>query len=156
MRLSYAFVLMTMLTSAATSARADFIDGRDAYLRQDYATTLSELRPLAAEGDKRAQAFLGWLYKKGYGVPQDIAQALVWYKLAADQGHGFSQKELAMAYYSGTGAPQDLTRAAMWLNLSKLRNYGMADLLLVEAQMDKASIQRARRMADDWTARHKK
>ncbi len=155
-RLSYVFVLLTIVTSATTSARADFIDGRDAYLRQDYETTLNELRPLAAEGDMRAQTFLGWLYKKGYGVPQDIVQALVWYKLAADQGHGFSQKELAMAYYTGNGVPQDLTQAAMWLNLSKLRNYGMADLLLVEAQMDKASIQRARRMATDWTAQHKR
>lgn len=80
----------------------------------------------------------------------------MWYKLAAAQGHGFGQKELAMAYYHGEGAPQDFVRAAMWLNLSKLRNYGMADLLVIEAQLDPASILKARRMAKNWTARHKK
>lgn len=154
-RLALIMGLVTLTLSMTMAARADFIDGRDAYLRQDYETTANEMLPLATEGDKRAQAFMGWLYKKGRGVPQDAVEAVKWYKLAADQGHGYSQKELAIAYYTGNGVPQDLVRAAMWLNLSKVRNFGMADLMLVEGQMDPASIQRARRMAEAWTARHK-
>jgi len=155
-RLSLFAGMLTFTLSLSTATLADFFDGRDAYLLKDYDTTVSEMRPLAQEGDRRAQAFLGWMYKNGYGVQQDINEAIRWYKLAAAQGHGFGQKELGIAYKNGEGAPRDPVRAAMWFNLSKLRNYGLADLALLEKKMDRASILRARRMANDWTARHKK
>ncbi len=148
--------LAALVVSISTPVLADYLDGRSAYLRKDYETAITEWRPLATEGDMRAQGMLGWLYKKGYGVPEDINEAVKWFKLAAEQGHGFSQNEIGQAYYTGKGAPQDLIRAAMWFNLSKLRGFGLANRNSVEKKLDQASVQRARRMAEDWTARHAK
>lgn len=145
-----------LVLAISTPVLASYLDGRRAYIRKDYETAIAEWRPLAAEGDMRAQGMLGWLYKKGYGVPENIGEAVKWFKLAAEQGHGFSQNEIGLAYYTGEGAPKDLIRAAMWFNLSKLRGYGLANRNSVEKKLDQASVRRARRMAEDWTARHQK
>jgi hypothetical protein len=45
------------------------------------------LHTAAQQGDAIAQVNLGIIYEKGYGVPQDRAEALNWYRKAAEQGH---------------------------------------------------------------------
>ncbi len=52
-------------------ARAGFDEGEAAYQRGDYATALREWRPLAEQGNARAQYGLGLMCRKGGGVPQD-------------------------------------------------------------------------------------
>ncbi len=59
-------------------AWAGFDEGVAAYNRGDYATTLREWRPLAEQGNAKAQFFLGIMYDKGKGVPQDYAEAVGW------------------------------------------------------------------------------
>ena len=48
---------------------------------------LDELRTLAEQGDAAAQFNLGFRYDYGWGVPEDDAEAVRWYRLAADQGY---------------------------------------------------------------------
>ncbi len=50
-----------------------------AYQRGDYATALREWRPLAEQGNAKAQYNLGFMYRYGLGVPQDDAAAWGWY-----------------------------------------------------------------------------
>lgn len=50
-------------------------------------TSLEECTPLAEQGDKHAQFYIGHSYHFGNGVPQDFSLANHWYKLSADQGH---------------------------------------------------------------------
>jgi TPR repeat protein len=50
-----------------------------------YATALQHLRPLADQGDARAQFILGAMYAEGQGVPQNFADPVKWYRLAADR-----------------------------------------------------------------------
>ncbi len=59
-------------------AWAGFDEGTAAFDRGDYATALREWRPLAKQGDAGAQIFLGFMYRKGRGVPQDYAEAVGW------------------------------------------------------------------------------
>src|SRR5437762_14205181 len=47
---------------------------------------LKQLRQSADTGDASAQFILGERYANGGGVPQDVAQAVGWYRKAADQG----------------------------------------------------------------------
>jgi TPR repeat protein len=82
-----------------------------AYKRGDYATVLQLMRPLADAGNSRAQTYMGILYDNGQGVPQDDAQAVVWYRKAADQGDARAQTHLAAAYESGRGVTRDLAQA---------------------------------------------
>jgi TPR repeat protein len=70
----------------ATTAWARYDEGKAAYDRGDYATALRVLRPLAEEGDPRAQNKLAVMYLRGHGVPQDNVEALAWFQTAADQG----------------------------------------------------------------------
>src|SRR2546425_863733 len=78
-----------------------------AYQKADYATALSEWRPLAEYGHAVAQAWLGYMYSLGQGAPQDYAEAVRWYRKAADQGVAVAQGSLGFMYRLGQGVPQD-------------------------------------------------
>ena len=69
-------------------------DGVAAYVRGDNETAVRLIRPLAEQGDARAQYHLGTLYFTGTGVPQDYAEALKWFRLSADQGNPEGQGAL--------------------------------------------------------------
>ena len=75
-----------LLLGAAEAGSADLQKGKYAYDTGDYAAALREWRPLAEQGDAKAQYNLGVMYAKGEGVAQDYAQAAEWYNLAAAQG----------------------------------------------------------------------
>jgi uncharacterized protein len=78
--------IMTALVVGNTAVAGPVEDAAAAYKRGDYATAMRLFRPLADEGDASAQVVLGFMYKRGQGVPQDFAAAVRWYRLAADQG----------------------------------------------------------------------
>ncbi len=75
-----------LIVVTASQAWADFKAGVEAYERGDYATALTEFRPVAQQGNADAQFILGVMYSKGQGVPQDDVQAHMWLSLAAAQG----------------------------------------------------------------------
>jgi len=85
-----------------------------AYQHGRYATALRLARPLAAQGDPRAQSMLGLLYYRGHGVPQDHIEALKWFRQAADQNDAAAQFHLGVMFSKGQGVPQDNTEAAKW------------------------------------------
>ena len=47
------------------------------------------------------------MYRTGWGVPQDYAEAVRWYRLAADQGYTAAQFNLGIMYDEGLVVPQD-------------------------------------------------
>jgi TPR repeat protein len=48
----------------------------------------------------------------GWGVPQDYAQAAIWYRKAAEQGSAEAQFNLGLLYDNGLGVPLDYSQAA--------------------------------------------
>jgi uncharacterized protein len=113
------FVALVLATLClVVPAWADFQAGIDANDREDYATALREWRPLAEEGDARAQYHLGVLYRKGRGVPQDDVQARHWYAKAAAQGVAKAQFNLGTLYFNGDGVPKDYQQALRWFRLA--------------------------------------
>jgi TPR repeat protein len=92
--------------------------GVAAMARQDYVAAVAILSPLAQRGDAAAQAYLGYLYAMGRGVPQDYTQAAIWYRRAADQGHSGAQYELGLLYDKGQGVPKNVIEAEKWLILA--------------------------------------
>ncbi len=58
-------VLAAVMVLAASQAWADLKAGVEAYERGDYATALTEFRPLAQQGHVLAQFNLGQMYRKG-------------------------------------------------------------------------------------------
>ena len=59
------------------------------------------------------------MYKNGDGVPQDLEEAVRWYRLAAEQGNGLAQIVLGGMYYKGLGVPQDLEEAKRLFGLAE-------------------------------------
>ena len=81
-------------------------------------TALTVIRPLAEQGNAVAQYNLGVSCDQGWGVPQDAAEAVKWYRLAADQGYSLAQQNLGDIYSGGRGVPRDLAEALKWYGLA--------------------------------------
>jgi uncharacterized protein len=81
-----AVAALLLMGSAGSVAAGPFEDGLDAARRADYATVMQLWRPLAEQGDARAQSHLALMYDNGRGVPRDYAAAASWYYKAAELG----------------------------------------------------------------------
>ncbi len=103
-------LLAVVVVLVAASACTDYEAGEEAYQRGDYATALTEFRPLAQQGDPRAQYHLGVIYSNAQGVAQDYAEALYWYRLAAEQGYADAQYNLGGMYLDA----RDYAEAGRW------------------------------------------
>ena len=87
-RLTLTGVIVAFLLSASSAfaGASEDCTAAAAYGQQDYVAALRLCRPLAEQGDAKAQSDLGFMYAKGQGVPQDDAEAVRWYRKAAEQG----------------------------------------------------------------------
>ena len=95
-----------------------FEDGFSAYRRGDYAAAIGIFRPLAEQGNARAQWYLGAMYLFGDGVPQNDAEAMKWYLQAAKKDYALAQSGLGMIYKRGYGVPQNYILAYMWYTVA--------------------------------------
>ena len=95
-------------------AWADFNDGHNAYISEDFKTAFQEWEPLAKRGDADAQNMLGFMYRWGQGVQQDFETARGWYRRSADQGNPTAQSNLGLVYWYGLGVSKDHKRAFHW------------------------------------------
>ena len=124
---------------------------RAAYERQDYATALQLCRPLAEEGDARAQLSLGGMYYNGQGVQRDFLKAAKWTRKAAEQGYALAQANLGVLYWNGEGVPQDVVLAYMWLSLAAEQEPdAVEDRDAAASQMTPDEIAEAQRLAREW------
>ena len=110
--------LVAVATSGPVGAAPTVRQGAAAIAREVYPKAAAILSPLAQRGNPEAQAYLGYLYALGRGVPQDYTQAALWYRRAADQGHSGAQYELGLLYDKGQGVPVNVVEAEKWLILA--------------------------------------
>lgn len=104
-----------LLAASSALALSGFDKGASAYRRGDYATALAVFRPLAENGDAKAQSILGLMYVYGEGVPVDYREASRWYRRAAEQKSNVGQYNLGMLYLDGKGVTKDTDEAIRWL-----------------------------------------
>jgi TPR repeat protein len=154
MMLRWMMLVALSLLVSFPSWSADFGKGLAAAERGDYATAIREWRPLAEQGDAKAQYNLGVMYKKGMGVAQDYGQAVKWYRRAAEQGYAEAQNNLGVMYGNGRGVVEDYVTAHMWGNIARANGNDSADELLdaLEQLMSKGQIARAQQRASDCMA----
>ena len=124
------FAMLMMCSLVASSAWGGFRDGKDAYDRGDYATALSVLQPLAAQGHAMGQYQLGIMYYFGYGVEEDDAEAMKWFRKAAEQGHAMAQNHLGDMYYYGYGVEEDHAEAVKWFRKAEAQGHAEAQFNL--------------------------
>lgn len=143
-------------TMMVSGAEASFRQGQAAFQRQDYGTAARFLIPQAQAGQPQAQAYLGYMFENGRGVPQNYTEAAYWYRRAAEQGNSAAQYTLGLLYDKGYGVRQDPVEASKWLNLSAAsaspasRDYTSRLRDAVSAKLTRGQIAESRRRALEW------
>jgi TPR repeat protein len=73
----------------------------------------------------------------GWGVPQDYAEAMRWFRQAADAGNSSAMNNIGLLYQNGEGVPQDYAEAMRWFrkaadagNSAAMNNIGYAEAML--------------------------
>ena len=84
--------LLLAITLSSTVFGDDFSDSKAAYKKGDYKTAMKLLKPMAEQGDAKAQYSLGVMYDNGEGVPEDKVLAYMWWNLAAANGDDGASK----------------------------------------------------------------
>ncbi|MDH4186056.1 MAG: hypothetical protein OEV08_03580, partial [Nitrospira sp.] len=74
--------VVLFLCSMPQIAEAGLDTGISAFEKGDYQTARQELRPLAENGDPKAQYYIGLMLYSGKGVTPDAVEALNWIKPA--------------------------------------------------------------------------
>ena len=109
------FVLAVFFISATpVAAAAELKVGLAAIRSGDYLAALLVFRPLAKQGNARAQYQLGQIYSQGRGAPKDYELAAEWYRKAAKHGHVEAQFDLGALYWRGVGVPHSNELAVKW------------------------------------------
>ena len=79
-------VIGTAQATGFAAVAGPWEDGMAAYNRGDYLPAIRLFRPLAEQGNARAQTVLGVMFRKGEGVPKNAVRARMWFGLAAKSG----------------------------------------------------------------------
>jgi TPR repeat protein len=96
-------------------------DGTAAYNRGDYVPAIRLFRPLAEQGNAKAQNVLGVMYRKGQGVARNSVRAFVWFNRAAARGDAQAKAELRDV--SQTMTPEELSQAREMVQACEASNY---------------------------------
>jgi len=95
-----------------------------------YDEVLSIVKPLAEQGNAKAQSIMGDLHRLGKGLPRDDKKAVHWYRQSAEQDSAATQRVLGDMYFQGEGVPKDYVLAALWYKKSAEQGNALAQWLL--------------------------
>lgn len=107
-------------------------DGRNAFEARRFRDALAALRTIP--GEPEANYLIGAIYLNGsLEVPQDLAQAAIYFQTASDQGYMSAKFQLGLLYLRGQGVPQnDATAASLFMQAAQAKN---KDAMLQAAKM---------------------
>lgn len=150
--------ILALALGVAFNANAGMEEGQQYYISGEYDKALAEFKPLAEQGDAKAQYFVGFLYHHGYGMKRDEVEAAKWFRMGAEQGEWQSQYYLGVIYEKGVGMKHDLAVAHMWLSLAATNPgatfrdslHTKEAVSKLEQKMKPEQIAQARDMAKGW------
>lgn len=149
-------ILALCVNMASGAAMADFAKAGAAITQGDYDTAFKEFKPLAEQGNVRAQYNIALMYDSGLGADLDYDEAAKWYRMAAEQGLPDAQHNLAVIYAGGKNIPQDLVQAYFWFDLAAASGMDTAkqNRNITASNMTAAQITEAKRLTQEWFAKH--
>src|SRR3972149_1129400 len=120
-------IMALTLLGLPPSARPDAVDeAMQAARLRNYSKAAKLLKPMAEQGDARAQYQLAGLYRSGRGVPVDLKEAFQWMQKAARQGHAKAQYNLGGMYENGWGVHADKKEALRWYGTAAAQDHARA------------------------------
>jgi TPR repeat protein len=102
-------ILAAQILGSGGAVAGPWEDGMAAYNRGDYVPAVLVFRAMAQQGNAKAQAALGVMYRRGQGVSRNPARAFVWFSRAAAQGDPKAKTELHEVTQTMTG--EELSQA---------------------------------------------
>ena len=84
----------------------------------------------ANNGNKESEFIIGYLYENGRGVPQNINEAVKWYRKSAKKKYTKALNNLAYLYQNGNGVEKDIRKAEELLKMSAKQGDDVACLNL--------------------------
>lgn len=146
--------------AASSQAEMSLQAGISAYYRGNYAEAYSFLRPLAENGNARAQFRLAVMYQNGRGVEPNRAAARKWFlaalepiRLAAKQGAAWAQADLGSYYEDGLIVDPDYSEAAKWYFRSAEQGYSGAQTNLGVMYANGQGVEGDMKQAVEWFKR---
>ncbi len=159
-------ILSLMLAQPAVAAPNLCIEGQSkvrnsathALYHGNYGSAFRQFKSQAAGGSPFAQMKLGIMYRMGYGVPQDFAAAVEWWRKAAERGNANAQCNLGFMYLYGVAVPQDPVAAYMWFNLAAGAGHRDARAkrdIVAAWRLNSGDLLEAQRLSSEWLAAHR-
>jgi TPR repeat protein len=96
-------------------------DGMASYNRGDYLPAMQLFRPLAHQGNAKAQAAIGAMYRRGQGVAKSSARAFMWLSLASARGDAKARDEALEM--SRTMSAEELAQAREMMQACEASDY---------------------------------
>ena len=84
----------------------------------------------ANNGNKESEFIIGYLYENGRGVPQNINEAVKWYRKSEKKKYTKALNNLAYLYQNGNGVEKDIRKAEELLKMSAKQGDDVACLNL--------------------------
>lgn len=88
--------------------------GKASFTRGDYESAYHSFYKAAHKDNVEAQYYLGFLYNRGVGVPQDFNETVKWFQKSGEGGNIEAQFYLAEMYHKGLGIPTNYKAAMKW------------------------------------------
>jgi TPR repeat protein len=114
-------VLAAQILGFAGAIAGPWEDGMVSYNRGDYAPAIRLFRPLAEQGNAKAQSVLGVMYRRGQGVARNSVHAFLWFSRAAARGDARAKAELREV--SQTMTAEELSQAREMAQACEASNY---------------------------------
>jgi TPR repeat protein len=114
-------LLAVQLIGPVAAFAGPWEDGMAAYNRGDYMPAFHLFRPLAEQGNAKAQNVLGVMFRKGEGVAKNPARARMWFSFAAKRGDTKAKAELREV--SRTMTAQEISQAEAMARACEASNY---------------------------------
>ena len=114
-------ILAAQILGNAGAIAGPWEDGMAAYNRGDYVPAMQLFRPLAQQGNAKAQNVLGTMYRRGQGVARNSVRAFVWFSRAAARGDATATAKLREVSQTMTG--EELAQAREMAEACEASNY---------------------------------
>jgi len=114
-------VTATWLVGTAGAHAGPWEDGMVAYNRGDYLPAIRLFRPLAEQGNPKAQNQIGVMYRKGEGVQPSPARAFMWFSLSARRGD--AKAKAGLRDLSRSMTPAEISQARQMAQACGASNY---------------------------------
>src|SRR5712691_401448 len=102
-------ILAAQILGIAGAVAGPWEDGMAAYNRGDYVPAIRLFRPLAEQGNAKAQNVLGVMYRRGQGVARNSVHAFVWFSRASARGD--TKAKAGLREVSQTMTREELSQA---------------------------------------------